>query len=930
MRKLYALVSLLTLWFAAQAQYATNGTASVLGPNHFQLTPAANHSAGSVWNTTQVSLAGNFEINAQLYFGTVDDFADGIGFLLQSAGTTALGNSGAGLGYHGIAPSVVVEFDTYNNDFVSDISQDHLGFMSNGSAYHSDALQPASPLPSNPEDGQYHDVRFSWNAATKTLTVNFMSATYSYTGDIVSTHFGGNPMVYWGFTAGTGDGPNEHRVRIVSVTTGGGQTTPITITGNVTNAGCTGGSIDISVSGGTAPYSYAWSNGANTQDISNLTPGSYTVTVTDGTGTTKQATFAVGDDGCVQPITITGTVTNASCTGGAVDITVSGGVAPYSYSWSNGATTQDLGSVPAGSYTVTVTDGAGTTKQATFMVGDNGCVQPITITGSVTNAGCTGGAIDIAVSGGVTPYSYSWSNGATTQDISNVPAGNYTVTVTDGAGTTKQASFTVGNNGCVQPIIITGNVTNAGCTGGAVDITVSGGVTPYSYSWSNGATTQDLGNVPAGNYTVTVTDGAGTTKQASFTVGNNGCTTPITITGTVTNASCNSGGKIDISVSGGTSPYTYSWSNGANTEDLNNVPAGSYTVTVRDATGATKQAGFTVQSGNDNAAPQLVCPGTQTRCDNLINYHMIPELQASDNCGISSIKYVVTGATSRSGNGKNASGVFNPGTSTITWTVKDNNGNTSTCTTQVIVSEVAVSIPDVFAVNPGGEANTIYIGYGPTSLTLTANPSGGTGPYTYLWSTGATTKSITVNPNKEGIYPYLVYVVDSKGCAAAMIKFIRVVDIRCGNNKVEICHVPSGNPSKADEICVSRNAVEAHLAHGDYLGSCRSGRDNDNDRWRSLNAPADVTEETPAASPLNLRPNPSKGQFEVQLNSSRTETAQVMVLNANGTVIESRTVQLAGKAQTLRFDLSRQASGIYLVKIVTGSGVRTEKVVIQK
>lgn len=855
MRKLYALVFFLTLWCAAQAQYATNGTASMLGPNHYLLTQPVNHSAGSVWNTTQVNLSSNFEINAQLYFGSIDDFADGIGFLLQSAGTTALGNTGAGLGYHGIAPSVVVEFDTYSNDFVSDIPQDHLGFMSNGSAYHADQLQPAYPLP-NLEDGLYHDVRFSWNAASKTLTVNFMSGTYSYTGDIVNSHFGGNPLVYWGFTAGTGDGPNEHKVRIISITTGGGQATPISITGNVTNAGCTGGAIDISVSGGTSPYTYSWSNGSTAEDVSNLAPGNYTVTVTDG---------------------------------------------------------------------------AGANKQASFTVGDNGCVQPISITGNVTNAGCTGGAVDITVSGGVTPYTYSWSNGATTQDLTNVPAGSYTVTVTDGAGTVKQASFTVGNNGCIQPITVTGNVTNAGCTGGAIDVTVSGGVSPYTYSWSNGATTQDLTNVPAGSYTVTVRDAAGTTKQASFTVGNNGCTTtPIAITGTVTNASCNSGGKIDISVSGGTAPYTYSWSNGATTQDLNNVAAGNYTVTVRDAAGATKQASFTVQSGNDNMAPQIVCPATQNRCDNLLNYHVIPELQASDNCGIASIKYVVTGATSRSGNGDNASGVFNPGTSTITWTVKDAKGNTSTCTTQVIVSQVSVSIPDVYAVNPGGEENTIYIGYGPTALTLTANPSGGTGPYTYLWSTGGTGKTLTVNPNKEGLYPYLVYVADSKGCSALMIKIIRVVDIRCGNNKVEICHVPSGKPSKADENCVSKNSVEAHLAHGDYLGSCRTTGWNIFD-WRTNTATAEVAEEAPAvSSSLNLRPNPSKGQFELLLNSDRAETAQVMVLNANGTIVESRSVQMAGKAQTLKFDLSRQASGIYLVKIVTGSGVRTEKVIIQK
>ena len=112
------------------------------------------------------------------------------------------------------------------------------------------------------------------------------------------------------------------------------------------------------------------------------------------------------------------------------------------------------------------------------------------------------------------------------------------------------------------------------------------------------------------------------------------------------------------------------------------------------------------------------------------------------------MNYVVSGATSRSGTGTDASGSFNVGESTITWTATDANGNTSTCTTTVTIGgPISGTIADVYAVNPGGLPNTIYIGYGPSSLTLTATPSGGAGGYTFTWSNGATTPSITVNPS---------------------------------------------------------------------------------------------------------------------------------------------------------------------------------------
>lgn len=419
---------------------------------------------------------------------------------------------------------------------------------------------------------------------------------------------------------------------------------------------------------------------------------------------------------------------------------------------------------------------------------------------------------------------------------------------------------------------------------------------------------------------------------------------PLTVTGTVTNT-C-TGGSIDVTVTGGNTPYTYSWSNGSISQDLMNVSPGSYTVTVTDASGATKQATFTVTG--DNVAPQVSCAGAVTLCSNLSGYYSIPQITATDNCGTPTTTYVITGATHRSGTGNNASGTFNAGTSTITWTVKDAKGNTSTCSTQVNINKVSVTIPDVYAVNPGGNANTIYIGYGPTSLTLTANASGGTAPYSYWWSTGATSQSITVSPSSTGVYTYLVIVTDAKGCYSYVIKKIKVVDVRCGRDKVTVCHIPPGNPKKADEICISKNAVADHLAHGDHLGSCHGNKDNhdgedgddDDDHGDHGDHGGDhgdlskgnelVTEAQKARFVTGIYPNPTNGRFEIQLSNAKVGTAQVMIVNSNGGIVERKAVQLNEGSQILKFDLSKQAAGIYLLRIISQENIRTEKIIIQR
>jgi hypothetical protein len=233
------------------------------------------------------------------------------------------------------------------------------------------------------------------------------------------------------------------------------------------------------------------------------------------------------------------------------------------------------------------------TSASCLVVCNSGCV---TLTTGGNNVSCNGGSngtATLAVSGGTTPYTFAWSNGATSQNLSNLPAGTYTVTVTSASGCTGTASRIV-----TQPTAITTNfsVTNTsnGQNNGAINLTPGGGTPNYTYLWSNGFTGQDPSNLAPGTYSVTVTDANGCTKTGSATV-QQGASTSMTLSFNVTNATQgSSNGAVDLTVTGGTPGYTYIWSNGATTQDLLNVPAGTYNVTVKDATNATVTGSATV------------------------------------------------------------------------------------------------------------------------------------------------------------------------------------------------------------------------------------------------------------------------------------------------------------------------------------------------
>ena len=357
-----------------------------------------------------------------------------------------------------------------------------------------------------------------------------------------------------------------------------------------TDPTCAGnnGTITTNVTGGMPPYSYLWSNGATTPNLTGLAAGYYSVVVTDATGATAQCFETLSAFLRIEAliIQVTGVRCSGDATGSVTLQKVGGGSGNYTFLWSNGATTQNLSGVPAGTYTLTITDSNGCTGTASATV--PAAVSLLT-TATRTDVGCGGsatGSISLAVSGGASPYLFRWSNGATTQNLSGLMAGTYTVTVTDASGCTSTAGATILEPAALRLSVASPRPSCFGGSTGGVGAAVSGGTSPYTYLWSNGATTASLTGVAGGAYSVTVTDARGCTATGSATVTES---TQITALASKTDATCYDArnGTITLAVSGGMAPLAYMWSNGATTQNLSGLAPGTYTVAVTDANGCT-------------------------------------------------------------------------------------------------------------------------------------------------------------------------------------------------------------------------------------------------------------------------------------------------------------------------------------------------------
>ncbi len=293
------------------------------------------------------------------------------------------------------------------------------------------------------------------------------------------------------------------------------------VTGYSDPAGATksDGSISIEVNGGSLPYTYLWNNGATTQNLSGLGGGTYTVTVTDA----HKCTATIDSLALVSPpaIAISFKETPVSCHGlsdGGIEATVSGGKKPYTYSWSNGNNATKLTGLTAGRYTLLITDANKVEFSKYCDLGEPGALKIAPTVTKVTCNSKTDGAISTEVTGGTTPYTYRWSNGATTPDISQLPAGNYHLSVTDARNCPVAMDTAV-----TEPakLAVSGTITppsRFGDSDAKIDATVSGGTTPYTYAWSNGATIEDLDALAEADYILDITDKNNCTSSETFKV----------------------------------------------------------------------------------------------------------------------------------------------------------------------------------------------------------------------------------------------------------------------------------------------------------------------------------------------------------------------------------------------------------------------------
>ncbi|MFK7807517.1 MAG: T9SS type A sorting domain-containing protein [Saprospiraceae bacterium] len=383
----------------------------------------------------------------------------------------------------------------------------------------------------------------------------------------------------------------------------------------ITEPSCNGesnGSICINeIQCGEAPYTYEWNSGDVTACPANLPTGSYTVTITDANNLTAVEFYTLDEPSPIQISNIS--IVDVSCNGGAdaaIGITVEGGTAPYAFEWSNGMTSEDIVGVDAGSYDVTVTDANG----CEFTSSNIFVNEPLgmELSASVVSATCgnADGSIDITVNGGTLPYLFNWNNGLlSVEDPTGLAAGFYTVVVTDANNCTTELVSDV--SGLGGPIVELVNVTPVSCNGafdGSIDIDVSGGTGPYTFLWSNGETGEDIQNLMAGTYFVTVNDALNCSTVLSAEV-----TEPSQILVNVqpTNADCNgTNGSLSVVASGGIAPYIYLWSNNDMTQVLSDLQPGEYTVTVTDAFGCTAAGSGIVESGSlnlDAIATEVTC-----------------------------------------------------------------------------------------------------------------------------------------------------------------------------------------------------------------------------------------------------------------------------------------------------------------------------------
>ena len=575
-------------------QYIVNGDAVKQG-NCYQLTEDRDFEGGSVWYQDKVDLRESFDLYFDIFLGCKDiDGADGIAFVLQPI-STSIGSAGGGIGYAGVNPSIAIEIDTWQNPEANDPFYDHIAVQIDGNVGHG-ALggSVAGPVPvlpgsANIEDCATHTMRVTWDAPSVTLNAYIdCNLTISYTGDIVNNVFGGDSLVFWGFTGATGGSNNIQSFCLDYISF---------VEAERDTAICEGQAVPLSVGTGDT---FIWSPSFGLDDSTAANPvatpdttTTYSVIVTDVCGQIRYDTVTV----FVNPDTILDVLPPGIdlCELGT-PLQITANADPFSsFVWSTGDSSATTTVTQPGNYSITVTNFCrtysdnifvGVRQAPSFLAQDVDCFGNQSGSATFTNTG----------PGLYSTIWYSLSNGAVlanTQSASpvstqnNLPAGAYALVATTEAGCSDTVTFLINEPPDLVLSVLT--TQDLGCfadNSGEITVAATGGTAPISYSINGGSAQPSgtFGNLPAGTYTIAALDGNGCVKTTSVTLTQPTEIQPVILTQRNVDCHGSASGELTLTVQNGVAPFQYQIGNGPlqSSSSFAALEAGTYSLTAVD------------------------------------------------------------------------------------------------------------------------------------------------------------------------------------------------------------------------------------------------------------------------------------------------------------------------------------------------------------
>lgn len=666
--------------------------------------------------------------------------------------------------------------------------------------------------------------------------------------------------------------------------------------------GANNGIAEVNVSNGVAPYFYQWNTGQNTATINNLSAGFYSVSVFDQDNCETITSISITEPPVLNAVLIGTNVSDFTLNDGAVTAYPSGGIPPYSISWSNGSTNSNINNLAAGTYGMTLTDARACTFVDEIQIDGpfQGC-EGFYLSTTVANNQCfneNNGFAAVSGQNGLPPYSYLWNTGQTDQSIGSIPNGTYRITVTDARSCQIIQAINIVSPPPISVDMVISNETSQTASDGNIVANVQGGIYPYTFLWSNGSTENYLENVSSGIYFLTITDSNDcqfiseafidneTADCGSFVV--NTAVQTIKCTG-------NSTGVILLIPTFGTSPYEYIWSNGETTSALNNISAGSYNATITDANGCI----FTIKEVIQDPSP-------------------IEITFQSSIVGICADKADI--AINITGGQAPYDFVWNTGESSIVLedvptgtyqvTVTDANGCTN-------VGEIQVYLQNLLLQLTSEIGNVSCNGYQDGYVNIEV--SNGTGPYTYEWSNGATTKNIF----GLGAATYFVTVTDSESCSSIHSYAVTTPDPmdisfeisgQGGSDLGTITATATGGTPEYNYLWNfgTQSAAVSNLLPGIYQITVTDANGctySEEVSFGLETSSQDIIEDRF----INISPNPGKSVFNLEIDSPNLEAKNLSVYDLSGKLLKSEI--LNSKKIIREVNLGSLKAGTYLIKV---------------